>query len=198
MKAVIRLKRGQIHFSSHHLETLEELKQSESAVSLEIRGVDLEVLPIQLGQIQNLEILEITLGAICDWPELFWQLPNLKRLKIVSTQGLILPDKLHGTVLPQLQSITIKGAGLVKLPSWFYDLTTIEELSLPDNKILSLESKIIQFKNIKRINLQNNKINKLPEEIYQLEKLNHLNLDNNFLNELTKKKIFQRWKILLD
>lgn len=194
----LRLKRGQLSCGPAHLEKLQQLREHDGPLKVEIIASDLEQLPEVLCSLPNLKILNITLGALETWPTDFWSHPQIERLKIVASQGLSLPQQVTAPPLPQLKYLTLKGGGIEKLPPWFYQLHQLRELALPNNQLHELSENISELAQLTRLNLENNKLSQLPNQFYQLQNLNHLALTQNPLADSEKQKIYQRWNLFIE
>ena len=77
------------------------------------------------------------------------------------------------TALDTLTEIDLSHAGLLKIPAFVFEATSIEKLNLDYNKIAKLPRKLKKLENLKRIEWNNNQVDKRQQiqKIPQLEKL---------------------------
>jgi Leucine-rich repeat (LRR) protein len=107
--------------------------------------------PIQIFELEKLEVLEILQGNFTEVPEQILCLKFLKRL-------------------------LIKAGRLSEFPCHLCELKYLEDLSLPDNKIIRLPPCIGSFQSLNRLNLNSNPIRRIPKSLGKLSNLNLLSL----------------------
>lgn len=168
-------------------------------------------LPLELFHFPNLKELYLEASCLTDFPdtlsafselkifqikapqfkgslvELF-RLPKLENLKALETPLHPLRLSLGGARAP-LKSITLKGCELKELPIEFGELSTLEEVFLPQNKLTALPVTFSDLKKLKRLNLDSNQLSKFPEVLSKLPQLKHVSMDNNLFSEEERERI---------
>jgi Leucine-rich repeat (LRR) protein len=81
--------------------------------------------------------------------------------------------------LQHLKKLYIKFLMGEAIPSWLFQLTNLEDLSLRENNLNSIPEGIKNFSLLKSLNLASNMITILPEWISGLHDLKELNLEHN-------------------
>jgi hypothetical protein len=109
------------------------------------------VFPIQIFELEKLEVLEILQGNFTEVPEQILSLKFLKRL-------------------------LIKAGKLNEFPCHLCELKYLEDLALPDNEISNLPTCIGCFQRLNRLNLSSNPIKRIPKSLGKLSNLNLLAL----------------------
>ena len=81
----------------------------------------------------------------------------------------------------EITKLDLSGKNLTQIPSWVFEIRTLQELDLSNNKLETLPDRFgnNNIKFISRLNLSNNKLSALPESIRQLQLLEVLDLSNN-------------------
>jgi internalin A len=136
---------------------IEDARRSR-AKELDFRMMELTELPESLGQLTQLQMLDISHNQLELLPE--W-IGNLTQLKV-----------LRFWMNPKLTS----------LPESFGNLVHLELLNIGHNRWTSLPELLEKLKQLQEIYLQSNLLADLPAALSQLEHLRTLNLDNNPLN----------------
>ncbi len=115
-------------------------------------------------------------------PKWIGELRNLQKLNLGYNNLRELPESIGG--LRNLQALYLSGNKLRELPESIGKLTNLQELYLADNNLLVLPESIGNLKNLKTIYLSSNELRELPESIDGLRNLQRLNLSYNNLREL--------------
>ncbi|MFX0116496.1 MAG: leucine-rich repeat domain-containing protein [Candidatus Hodarchaeota archaeon] len=129
------------------------LKHCEQIEGLSWRFAKIQHLPTTIGQLQNIQELDLTGNQLKTLPETFGALTNLKKLYLSNNK-------------------------LTSLPKSF-GLLSIQVLNLSNNQLEALPQEITNLKNLQVLNLNNNQLETLPQEINDLENLQELYLRNN-------------------
>lgn len=155
---------------------------------------DCEEFPSTIQGWEKLKILSIKFEKNRSDLSAVFSLPNLENLKIISTpiKVFLLP---LGKINAPLRFVTIKGCGLERLPEEMSMMDTLEELSLPNNRLFVLPFAFQDLKCLKRINLDNNKFVIFPKIIKKMPNLKHLSIDGNTFDEEELAKIQREFHI---
>ena len=71
-----------------------------------------------------------------------------------------------------------------KIPEWIFELKSLEELRISDNKLTTLSDSISKLTSLKILEIYRNKLSAIPESIGKLSSLEKLNLVGNQLSSL--------------
>jgi len=185
------------------------LKEKEDVTILKI-SLSADVFPSEIFDFPNLE--EIYLEGACksfpdrisEWKKvktisIKWNhfsgdlseilsLESLENLKIIETpiKMFLLP---LGLIKAPLKFLTIKSCGLEKLPEEISMCSSLQELSLPGNKLSSLPYSFTDLKELRRLNLDANQFELFPNQIKKMSRLHHLSIDGNQFAEEEKERI---------
>jgi GTPase SAR1 family protein len=113
-------------------------------------------LPAEIGQLTNLQTLELESNRLTQLPAEIGQLINLYSLYLLDNR-------------------------LTQLPAEIGQLTNLQELNLESNRLTQLPAEIGQLTNLQKLNLESNRLTQLPAEIGQLTNLQELSLNENSL-----------------
>jgi len=119
---------------------------------------------------------------LTDLPESLGQLTQLQSLNLSNNRLTALPECLDQ--LTQLQSLNLTGNQLTALPEWLGHLTRLQELSLGNNKLAEAPPVLQAFKNLRILRLYRNDLRNVPDWIGQLRSLELLDLGANGLKSL--------------
>lgn len=106
----------------------------------------------------------------------------------------ILPQKIASD-LASLKIVRLSGLELNSIPTWFAQLSHLQELDLNNNQLQQLPLELMALKKLNRINLEQNKFKSIPLCLTRMPWLNHLALDNNPLSEEERQLAFNLWGI---
>ncbi|HEX9991123.1 MAG TPA: COR domain-containing protein [Chloroflexia bacterium] len=110
-------------------------------------------------------------------PREIGQLTNLQTLNLSSNQLTQLPREIGQ--LTNLQNLRLNGNQLSQLPPEIGQLTNLRALILGNNQLAQLPPEIGQLANLQELHLGNNQLSQLPPEIGQLTNLESLYLYDN-------------------
>ncbi|MFP5492457.1 MAG: leucine-rich repeat domain-containing protein [Bacteriovoracia bacterium] len=201
-----------------HKNLASALKERESVTALKLTLKE-SSLPLELFHFPNLKELYLEATALTDFPdtltafnelkvfqiraplfkgslvELF-RLPKLENLKALETPLHPLRLSLGGTRAP-LKFLTLKGCELKELPLEFGELTTLEEIYLPQNKLTALPVSFSDLKKLKRLNLDSNLLTVFPVALTKLPQLKHVSMDNNSFSEEERERIQREFHLTI-
>jgi len=139
-------------------------------------------LPESLGQLTQLQKLELSNNQLTALPEWMGQLTQLQKLGLSHNQLTTLPDWLGQ--FTKLQQLELSRNRLAALPESLGQLTNLRELALSDNQLSRLPESMEHLKRLQRLELDNNQLKALPQSIRRLRALTRLCLNENELVEL--------------
>ena len=165
---------------------IEEALKS-GATELDLREMNLTELPETLGQLTQLQWLNLSNNQLTTLPESLGQLIQLQVLSVTNNRLVALPQSLCS--LSQLKSLFIYGNQLTDFPSWVSKLALLQELSFGKNPFESIPELIPDFINLKvlRIGTAHGKsmpINEIPIWVSLLTKLRVINVNGCDLTKL--------------
>lgn len=186
------------------LDLIEKAKDA-SSTKLDLKGIGLTVVPHEIAQLTNLQVLflndnkliapppgitklsdlrELSLSGnqLTSFPLEITQLSNLIALYLYDNQLTEIPSEI--AKLTNLQMLNLSVNQLTNIPLEIAQLIKLEELLLYENKLVAIPSEISQLKNLKRLYLNYNKIIDIPSEIGQLTNLIRLGLNGNQLIDI--------------
>lgn len=125
-------------------------------------------LPPEIGQLQQLEILEITDSRVSELPSELGQLHNLTSLILVDANLDELPPAIGE--LENLQSLNVRGNQLSDLPEAITQLVHLRHIDLSRNNFTTVPPELYDLPALETVYLQNNSI-----PMQEIERLtNHL------------------------
>jgi len=154
-------------------------------IELMFFNTPLSYLPSEIGQLANLQSLNLNGTQISSLPPEIGLLTNLQSLNLYGTQLSSLPPEIG--LLTNLQSLNLWRTKLSILPSEIWQLTNLQSLSLSDTQLSSLPPEIGQLTNLQVLWLSSTPISSLPSEIWQLTNLRWLDLSDTQLSNLPPK-----------
>jgi len=177
------------HVTNYQMVTtcIQKLKDLTSLTRLDLGNSDLLRLPPTIGQLKNLEELDLSftieLSAIS---EEIGELANLRKLKL-NCSGIgfrSIPSSIGK--LKNLKELNLSYTeNLTKLPDEIGDLESLQKLDLEDSGITSLPPSIGRLQNLEDLQLQwTEKLTSLPDEIGDLISLKSLDLRHSEVRSL--------------
>ncbi|MBI5715702.1 MAG: leucine-rich repeat domain-containing protein [Chloroflexi bacterium] len=160
----------------------EALGQLTQLQSLNLSYNQLTTLPEWLGQLTQLRSLDISYNRLTALPRSIGKLTQLKSLDLSGNQLTTLPEALGQ--LTQLQSLRLSNNNLTPLPESLGQLTQLQSLDLSSNQLTALLESLGQLTQLQSLDLSSNQLTTLPESLGQLTQLQSLNLSINQLTAL--------------
>ena len=134
-------------------------------------------LPKSLGQLTQLQKLNLSGNQLTVLPESLDQLMQLQSLDLSNNQLTALPESLGH--LMQLQSLDLPNNQLTALPEWLGQLTQLQSLTLSGNQLTALPEWLGQLTQLQSLDLSNNQLTALPESLGNLIELDFFGASKN-------------------
>ncbi|WP_052435969.1 leucine-rich repeat domain-containing protein [Neochlamydia sp. EPS4] len=150
---------------------------------LDLSGIGLTYLPPEIGQLSQLQKLELNQNQLTALPAEIGQLSQLQGLHLHQNQLTALPAEIGQ--LSQLQALNLNQNQLTALPAEIGQLSKLRWLHLNQNQLIALPAEIGQLSQLQALELNQNQLTSLPTEIGQLSQLQALNLNQNQLTALS-------------
>jgi hypothetical protein len=154
-----------------------EIGQLSQLQWLDLSGNQLTALPAEIGQLSQLQELDLSYNQSIALPPEIGQLSQLHWLHLSNNQLAALPTEIGQ--LSQLQKLNLSGNQLTGLPPEIVQLSQLQELDLSYNQLTALPAAIGQLSQLQTLGLRGNQLTALPPEIGQLSRLEELLLDGN-------------------
>jgi Leucine-rich repeat (LRR) protein len=145
----------------------------------------LKELPVALGRLENLRILNVFYHPYIQIPKELGNLQKLEKLILSYCQLKDIPKEIGN--LKNLTYLDISNNQLEYLPIELGQLSQLQILNLEQNKILSLPPTFGKFKKLTELNLYKNALKNLPNELKKLINLRSLLLHSNQLTTIPTK-----------
>jgi internalin A len=155
--------------------------QRDGRADLVLEG-DVPELPEEIGNLTNLQRLEIRRSSIPRVPEQLWQLTNLRHLSINSNRLTKLPPGIG--CLTHLRTLWLGGCRLTELPDELIELRDLVNLQISANRFSEFPPQVFELPSLQALYLDYNQIRHLPSDISRLDKLVTLDLSSNRLTTL--------------
>lgn len=149
---------------------------------LYLRGRKLKEIPSCIGNLDNLQELELGNNQLIILPETIGNLYNLELLSIDKNKLTNLPESIGN--LFNLKDLELYENQLTNLPESIGNLYNLENLFLSKNQLTNLPESISNLYNLKDLELNENQLDGIPENIGSLDKLEELSLSSNFLTTI--------------
>ena len=163
-------------------------------------------LPDSIGNMENLEVLDLHRNAITNISTSLGKLSKLRRVNVSSNQLSSLPmeaifdlpiveidasrNRLNGSLLPPnipqvpfLQTLDISCNALLMLSEIKVDFPALQSLNIANNRIAVLQD-ISSWQHLTMLNADENKISEIPAGLTSLKRLTHADFGNNSLLQL--------------
>jgi Leucine-rich repeat (LRR) protein len=150
--------------------------------TLGLRGLQLTLLPQEIGQLTALKWLDVGVNNIDRLPPVIDRLQELEELYCSYNLLTGLPHEI-GT-LKSLKVLFVNNNQLDSLPPEVNGLVELQTLSLASNRLTVLPSQAAAWKNLEVLNLSVNRLTDLPPETGELSALKKLTLNNNQISSL--------------
>jgi hypothetical protein len=142
----------------------------------------IKVLPPEVGQLTQLQSLNLAGNRLSESPPEIGQLTQLQSLNLAGNRLTELPPEIGQ--LTQLEWLNLNSNRLTELPPEIGQLTQLQSLYFDNNRLTELPPEIGQLTQLQRLHLEINRLAELPPEIGQLTQLQWLRLAGNRLTEL--------------
>ena len=161
------------------LERIEEAKRT-GATELDLRFLLLREVPLALGELVQLEKLELGGNYLKEFPIMISHLTNLEIISF----GLNNYNEIPVWFWKKHFSTRIKSNFLTTIPNWIGQLSNLSSLDISYNQLSALPEGIGQLSNLSSLSIHNNQLTALPDWIGQLSNLSSLDISYNQLSAL--------------
>jgi Leucine-rich repeat (LRR) protein/GTPase SAR1 family protein len=144
---------------------------------LDLAGMNLTVLPLEIGNLTSLTSLDLRSNKIAELPQTIGNLTSLTSLDLRSNQIAIIPEAIGN--LTSLTSLDLNSNQIAIIPEAIGNLTSLTSLDLRSNKIAELPQTIGNLTSLTMLSLNSNQIAIIPEAIGTLTSLTILSLYSN-------------------
>lgn len=149
---------------------------------LDLSGNNIMILPDEIGNFEQLQVLNINSNRLQKIPISIKKLKKLTHLGIAYNKFKIYPDEINE--ITTLQTLDISGNQLIDIPEQIGNLKSLNALYCSHNNLTELPKNIGHLTELKDLFTFNNQIKKIPNEIGNLKKLSRLMMYSNELTEL--------------
>ncbi|OXB66606.1 hypothetical protein ASZ78_013865 [Callipepla squamata] len=160
---------NQLRCLSEDVRLLPALTVLDVRTETPVRDNQLTSLPSALGQLENLQKLDVSNN---DFP--LFATCNASRNKLKS-----IPEEL--LQLSHLKSLLLQHNELSHLPEGFGRLVSLEELDLSNNHLTDIPTSFALLVNLVRLDLAGNQLKNLPADISAMKSLRQLDCSKNYL-----------------
>jgi RocCOR-like putative regulator of kinase activity/DAPkinase-like Roc (Ras of Complex) protein/Leucine Rich Repeat (LRR) protein len=174
--------RGDAEDSEKLIELPESLGQLTQLQQLNLYDNQLRSVPEWLSQLTQLQRLDLSSNQVRVLPESLGQLTQVQSLDLSFNQLTGLPESLGQ--LKQLQSLELFHNELTVLPESLSQLTQLEFLSLGANELTRLPDTLGALRSLRILTLTGNRISEIPRSFSKLHNLESMWLDSNELRDL--------------
>lgn len=157
-------------------ESIGQLTQLEK---LNIGANRLTALPDWLGHLRRLQRLDVFDNQLTSLPESLSQLPQLQELNLGMNRLTALPECLGGW--KHLQVLRVSDNRLKSLPECLGQLRQLRFLAFPKNCVTTLPACLGQLAGLRGLSAWGNQLTTLPEALGQLSRLQDLDVSRNQL-----------------
>jgi len=165
-------------------------KRLINLVKIDMRDIELTLLPEWIGLLPNLKELDISnryygynrINKLTFLPEWIGNLINLTKLDIENNALTHLPKSIEN--LRNLTNLNIENNALTQLPNSIGNLTKLTSLDINNNSLTHLPKSIGNLTNLTYFNISSNSITQLPNSIGQLTNLTNFYYGSNKIEYL--------------
>jgi len=151
-------------------------------VALGLKNQGLEELPDSIGNLNSIEIIDLTGNQLKSLPESFGKLGNLKYLALSHNKLTGLPESIGN--LHSLTNMYLEYNMISSLPESIGKLEKLAELIMEQNNVKALPQSIGNLNHLRTLSLEENDLETLPETIGNLRSLTSLDLSGNLLTSI--------------
>jgi len=160
-------------------EITSEITQCKNLKRLELlKMYDLKKLPENIGELQELEYIDIALTAMESLPESIGELKKLKYLDASSTNITTVPESIGDC--ESLMFLDLHSTDITGIPDSVTKLKNLKSLDLGYTKITALPENIGELSELVRLDLFGLDLRKLPQSMKNLTRLEYLNVFDNY------------------
>jgi Leucine-rich repeat (LRR) protein len=149
---------------------------------LGLKETPINVLPPEIGRLQNLEALDVSYTEVSGLPKEVMELWRLKTLDLSNTQVGELLREIEG--LRNLKALGISSTQVGELPREIGELQHLETLDISNTQVGELPREIGGLQELKNLDLSNTQVGELPRETGKLQYLRTLDISNTNVREL--------------
>ncbi|NEQ41322.1 MAG: GTPase [Okeania sp. SIO3I5] len=147
------------------------------------RGYEkLTEIPIEVWELEQLEVLNLSNNQLTTIPESVAKLTNLALLDLSINRLTSIPDSI--TKLTNLTELYLRANQLTNIPESIAKLTNLTQLHLSGNQLTNIPDSITKLTNLTRLNLSSNQLKNIPDSITKLTNLTRLDLSSNQLTNI--------------
>jgi len=154
-----------------------EIGQLDQLQFLELAYLDLKALPAEIGALKNLKVLKLNGNQLETLPAEITELKNLKTLDVYGNQLNALPDGI--SAFKYLTRLNLSQNALTTLPAALGQLQNLQFLNLGGNYFSTFPDQFGALQNLQELYLFQNQFNTLPPAFGKLKKLTILDLSEN-------------------
>ncbi|PLX09721.1 MAG: hypothetical protein C0594_05650 [Marinilabiliales bacterium] len=141
---------------------IEAFKNSKSK-RLDLSNKDIEQLPVEIGNLDWIEHINLSYNYLTELPEALFELKNLKSILLTRNQLKHLPASI--SKLTNLMTLDISNNKLTSLPEEIGELENLEILDASYNKLESLPLELINLLSIRKLYLEENTLHFPPQKV---------------------------------
>lgn len=174
----------ELHVSKNEItEIPSEITNCKNLKRLELlKSCSLVKLPENIGDLENLEFLRVSITNVEKLPESIGNLKNLKYLYAVDTGITNVPESIGNC--ENLVALDLHGNKISEIPDSITKLKKLKSLDLGWLDLTSLPENMGDLTELIRLDLFGSDIKQLPQSMKNLKKLEYLNVYDNYnLNE---------------
>ena len=160
---------------------IEECRKANGTM-LDLRGLSLTSLPLDLGMLTALQTLDLGSNQLISLPENFENLTELRWLDLGKNKLASLPEGVG--MLRALESLYLHFNQLTSLPEGMVKLTALRSLNLSGNPLKSLPEGLGELTSLRKLGVTDNELTSLPEGLGKLVALQSLFVSRNQLTSL--------------
>jgi Leucine-rich repeat (LRR) protein len=151
---------------------------------LGLKWASIDALPGDIGNLRNLETLDVRRTRISKLPTGLEKLQHLRTMNISDTNITELPKDIEK--LQNLETLDISGTKVTELPREIGKLQNLETLNASKTSVTVLPTEIEKLKYLKTLNVSGTKVREVPKEIGKLEYLRTLDISYTKVKDLPR------------